>query len=149
VEQAAGHDEVLGRRLDVQDSCSGCHPLGGAVLDQPTATVGILVLELPVDHVGDGFEAPMRMPRRAFRLARCVLDLSHLIHVNERIEIGQAHACKRASDRESFAFEAARRHGHVTCRSQGGRVYAGQARECLRIGGNCRHQTLRSTTAGN
>jgi hypothetical protein len=39
VEQAAAGDEVLRRRLDVQDARAGGHPLGVTVGDQPAAPV--------------------------------------------------------------------------------------------------------------
>jgi hypothetical protein len=38
------------------------HPLGVAIGDEPAAPVGVLMLEDAVDHVGDGLEAPVRMP---------------------------------------------------------------------------------------
>ena len=64
------------------------------------------VLEDAVDHVGDGLEAAMRMPRRALRLARRVLHLAHLVEVDERVEVGQVDAGERAADREALALEA-------------------------------------------
>ena len=66
---------------------AGRHPLGVAVGDQAAAAVGVLVLERAVDHVGDGLEAAVRVPRRALRLARRVLHLAHLVHVDERVEV--------------------------------------------------------------
>jgi hypothetical protein len=35
------------------------HPLRVAISDEPAAAVGVLVLEDPVEHVGDGLEAAM------------------------------------------------------------------------------------------
>jgi hypothetical protein len=43
--------------LTYWQSCSSSHPLGVAVGDEPAAAVGVLVLEDPVEHVGDGLEA--------------------------------------------------------------------------------------------
>ena len=71
--------------LDVQQARTGGHPLGVTVGDQPTATVGVGVLEGPVHDVGDGLESAVGMPGRAFRLTGGVLDLTHLIHVDERV----------------------------------------------------------------
>ncbi len=67
------------------------------------------MLEDPVQHVRDGLEAPVRVPRRALRLAGRVLDLAHLVHVDERIEVGEIDAGERSADRESLALEAAGR----------------------------------------
>ena len=39
------HDQLLGRRLDVQDAAARGHPLGVAVGDQAAAAVGVLVPE--------------------------------------------------------------------------------------------------------
>jgi hypothetical protein len=39
------------------------HPLDVAVAYQPTAAVGVLVLEDAVKHVGDGLEPAVRVPR--------------------------------------------------------------------------------------
>ena len=86
---------------------AGGHPLGVAVGDEPAAAVGVLVLEDAVDDVGDGLEAAVRVPRRALGLARRVLDLAHLVHVDERVEQRQVDAGERAADREALALEAA------------------------------------------
>ena len=91
---------------------AGGHPLGGAVGDQAAAAVGVLVLEGAVDDVGDGLEAAVRVPRGALGLARRVLDLTHLVHVDERVEVGQVDAGESAADGEAFALEAARRRRH-------------------------------------
>ena len=84
---AAADDELLGRRLDVQDARAGGHPLRGAVRDEAAAAVGVLVLERPVDDVGDGLEAAVRVPVGALGLVRGVVDLAHLVHVDERVEV--------------------------------------------------------------
>ena len=46
VEQPAGLDQLLRRRLDVQEAGAGGHPLRGAVGDHAAAAVGVLVDEL-------------------------------------------------------------------------------------------------------
>ena len=86
VEQAAAGDQLLRRGLDVQDPAAGGHPLGVAVGDRAAATEGVLVVEDAVDDVGDGLEAAVRVPRRALGLTRRVVDLAHLVHVDERVE---------------------------------------------------------------
>ena len=75
------------RPLDVQDPAPGGHPLRGAVLDDAAAADGVLVLEGAVDHVGDRLEAAVGVPGRALGLARAVVDLAHLVHVDEGVEV--------------------------------------------------------------
>ena len=108
VEQPAADDQLLGRRLDVEDAAAGGHPLGGAVGDDAAAAVGVLVLEGAVDHVGDGLEAAVGVPVGAPGLARRVVDLAHLVHVDERVEVGQVDAGEGPADREALALEALR-----------------------------------------
>jgi hypothetical protein len=83
-----------------------CHPLRVAVGDQATAAVGVLVAEDPVDHVGDGLEAAVGVPGGALGLAGGVVDLAHLVHVHERVEVAQVHAGEGAADGEALAFQA-------------------------------------------
>jgi hypothetical protein len=108
VEQAAAHDEVLGRGLDVQDPLPGRHPLRPAVADEPAAAHRVVVLQKAVHHVGHGLEAAVRVPGRALRLARSVVDLAHLVQVDEWVEVGQVGTGERAEDREALTLEAAR-----------------------------------------
>ena len=84
----------------------GRHPLGVAAADQAAAAVRIVVLHLAVDHVGDGLEAAVRMPRGALGLAGRVVDLAHLVQVQERVQGGQVDAGERAANREPLALEA-------------------------------------------
>ena len=94
--------------LDVQDASTGGHPLCVAVGDDSTTAVRVGVLEDAVDDVGDGFEATVRMPRRALRLTRRVLHLAHLIHHDEGVQGTQVDTGERAAHREALAFESAR-----------------------------------------
>jgi hypothetical protein len=52
------------------------------------------VLERAVDDVGDGLEAAVRVPRRALGLAGRVVDLAHLVHVDERVEAARSTPAK-------------------------------------------------------
>jgi hypothetical protein len=101
VEQAAAHHQFLRRRLDVQDPAACGHPLRVAVGDQAAATVGVLVAERAVDDVGDGLEPAVRVPRRALRLTRPVVDLTHLVHVHERVEPREVHPNARRTGNPS------------------------------------------------
>ena len=49
-----------------------------------------------------------------------VLDLAHLVHVDERVEVGEVDAGERAADREALALEPARRGGHRADAALGG-----------------------------
>jgi len=112
VEEAAAHNEVLGRGLDVQDAGARRHPLRVPVRDQATAAVGVLVRELAVDHVRDGLEAAVGVPRSALGFAWGVLDLAHLVHVDERVEGALADAGERTAHRKALTLEPGRRRGH-------------------------------------
>ena len=97
----------------------------------PPPPVRVLVLEDAVDDVGDGLEPTVGVPRRALRLAGGVLHLTHLVHVDERVEGAQRHAGERAAHREALALEAGRRggdrlHGPV---GAGGAIGIGEAGE--------------------
>jgi hypothetical protein len=72
------------------------------------------VLEDAVDHVRDGLEAPMGMPRRALGLARRVFDLTHLVEVDERVEVLESDAGEGASDREPLPLESLWGRGDAT-----------------------------------
>jgi hypothetical protein len=64
------------------------------------------VLERAVDHVRHGLEPAVGMPRRPLGLARRVLDLPHLVHVHERVEICQVTPAKARRTGESLPLES-------------------------------------------
>ncbi len=109
MEQPTAGDQVLRRRLDVEDPRAGGHPLGRAVGDRPAPAVGVGVHERPVDDVGHGLEAAVRVPGRALGLPRRVVHLAHLVHHDERIEQPKVHACEGPLDREALALKPVRR----------------------------------------
>jgi len=134
VEQSAAHHEFLRRCLDVQDAAARGHPLGVAVGDQAAAPVGVLMAEDAVDHVGDGLEAAVRVPRGALGLARGVFHLAHLVHVDERVQVAQVHARERAADREPFALKVRWRGRELDDRTvpfRSGLGHPGQDQEIL------------------
>ena len=143
MEQPAADDQRLGRRLDVEDAAARGHPLGSAVGDDAAAAVGVLVLEGAVEHVGDGLEAPVRVPVGAPRLAGAVVDRAHLVHVDERVELFGGHACECPPHGEALAFEAAGRRGDARDRPLALlRARLGQAGEGQGVGGDGRHGRL-------
>jgi hypothetical protein len=109
--------------------------LGVAVGDQPAAAVGVLVPEDPVDHVGDGLEPAVGMPGGALGLARGVVDLTHLVHVHERVEGCQVDAGEGAADGEALAFQA--RTARWSPRPPGGRPRWDPRWGCV-VGRRCR-----------
>jgi hypothetical protein len=123
MEEAPGHHQPLGRGLDMEDPGASGHPLGVAVGDQATAPVGVLMLEGAVDHVGHGLEPTMGMPRGALGLAGRVVDLAHLVHVHEGIQLRLSDSGKRPTDREALSFKRARGD-----RDRGHRPIEGQRR---------------------
>ena len=102
---------MLGRCLLVEQSGPGRHPLGISIGDHTSATLGVLVFHDPVDHVGDGLEPAVGMPGGSLGLARGILDLAHLIEVNERIEVVHVDALECPAYREALAFESPRGGG--------------------------------------
>ena len=98
----------------------GGHPLGVAVGDGAATTVAVLVVEGAVDDVGDGLEAAVRVPGRALRLTGRVLDLAHLVHHHERVEVGEVDAGEGAADREALPLEALRARSSPAIRGAAG-----------------------------
>ena len=140
VEHPAAFDQFGGRSLDVQDSRPCGHPLRGAVGDQATAAVGVLMGESPVEHVRHGFEPAVRMPVGASWLARLVLDLAHLVHMHERIEVGGADSGEGAHDGKALALIASRAGGDGADGSLGvRRARRGDARQSQGVSGDSRH----------
>ena len=111
MEESARLDQPFRRLLDMEDAGTCRHPLRIAVGDDATAAVRIGVLEDPIDHVGHGLEAAMRVPWRALRLTGRVFHLAHLVEMDERIEVLQRHPGERAPDREPLPLEPAWRVG--------------------------------------
>ena len=63
------------------------------------------MLEGAVDHVGHGLETAMGMPRGSFGLTRGVLDLPHLVEMDERIELVEGDAGESPPNRKSLTLE--------------------------------------------
>ena len=61
------------------------HPLRVALADDAATAVGVVVRDLAVEHVGDGLEPAVRVPRRALRLVGAVLDRPELVEEEEGV----------------------------------------------------------------
>src|SRR5204863_3953370 len=66
------------------------------------------VLDRPVENVGDGLEAAVRVVGRSLRLTGAVRHGSHPVEEEKRIEVIEAGGGKRPSDHHPFAFELRR-----------------------------------------
>src|SRR6266571_4899176 len=96
----------------MEDARAGRHPLRRTIRDEAASAGRILVLKGAVDHVGHRLEAAMRMPGGAFRLARAVLDLAHLVHMNERVEVALIEPIECAPHRKALTLDASRSGGN-------------------------------------
>ena len=83
VEQATADNELL--RWSLQDASTCGHPLRGTIGDETTTTLGVLVSEGSVDHVGHRLEPAVRVPGGSLRLTRRIVDLTHLVHVDKGV----------------------------------------------------------------
>src|ERR1700737_5631785 len=124
MEKTAARDQRLGRAFNMKDPRARGHPLFGAVGDTAASPGGVLMLKRAIDHVGDGLEAAMRVPRGPLRLTRTVLHLAHLVHVNEGVEVALIEPVKGAPNREALTFDApgGRRDGKHGTLDGGGTV---------------------------
>jgi hypothetical protein len=146
VEHPATFDQFGGRRLDVQDPRPCGHPLCGAVGDQPTAAVGVLMGESAVEHVRHGFEPAVRMPVGAPGLPGLVLDLAHLIHVHEGIQVCGAYSGEGAHDGKALALVASRAGGDGADGPLGvRRAGRGDPRQSQGVSGDSRHASSNRT----
>src|SRR6185295_10879809 len=102
--------------------------------------------EAAVDHVGDGLESAVRMPVGAPRFTRLVLDLAHLVHVHERVEVGGAHSGERAHDGKALALVSVRAGGDGADWAFGvGRRGCADPRKGKCVSGDSRHVTINRT----
>ncbi len=152
VEEAAALQQVLGRHLAVHDAGTGRHPLRGAVGDHAAPAVRIAMTDLAVHHVRHRLEPAMRVVRGALRLARGVLDRTHVVQQQERIGEAQVDAGGRAADLEPLALEELRSVDHAVDRARRPALGRIDARQRRRIRGDQgRHRVLLLTvrrTAG-
>ena len=111
MEDAAAFDKFCGRCFDVQDARTGSHPLGRPVGDQAATTMGILVREAAVDHVGDGLDLRCGCQSVPLGWSWFVFHLTHLVHVHKGIQFGRTDAGECANHGEAFALVPTRTGG--------------------------------------
>ena len=150
VEETTRINECIWWTFDVQDARTGGHPLRGTVGDHSTATDGVLVEKGPLHHVGNGFEAAVRVPRSPLGFARTVVHLAHLIQVDEGVEIGELDAVKGPTNRKTLTFHPTGCGGdlHDTTRAVAG-TYRDDTGEFERVSnGDGRHTSTLTTYSG-
>ncbi len=121
VQQAAFAQHLLGRHLGVHEAGARGHPLRVAAADHAAPAVGVAVLHLAVEQVGDGLEAAVRVVGRAQRLAGQVVDRPHLVEHEERVGAPQveragertAHGEARTLERGDRGRDLRDRPGHA------------------------------------
>jgi hypothetical protein len=93
------------------------------------------VVEDAVHDVRDRLEAPVRVPWRALGLARRILHLAHLVHVDEGVQPAQVDAGEGPANGEPFALIAARRVGPLDHRTgHGGELGLGDPGQDAGVG---------------
>ena len=98
--------------------------------------------ERSVEDVGHCLESPVRMPVGAFCLERLPDNGTHLVHVDERIEIGLRNSAEGPADGESLALEPFECGGDAAdLAGVAGRK--GEGMEGGGVGGDCGHGGLR------
>jgi len=106
--------DLVRRHLGVNYAGAGRHPLHVSGTDAAPIALRVLVLDGPVEYVGHGLEAAMRMVGSALRLARTVRHRSHPVQKQKRIEVIETSRGEGASDDHPLAFEL-RRGVHELC----------------------------------
>ena len=95
-----------------------------------------------VDDVGDGLETTVRVPVGATRLVGGVVDLTHLIHVDERVEISGGDSPEGATYGEALSLVTLGGRGDRLDGALGHPEGAGidDSGEGEGVGGDCGHE---------
>ena len=95
--------------------------------------------ENTVHDVCDSLEPAMWMPIGSTRFIGRVIDLAHLIHMNERIKNLSAHTRKSSTHWETFALMTTWGCCYRNDRTRMSSDRCGNTRKSQSIGGNCGH----------
>ncbi len=94
---------ALGHLL-VDDAAARGHPLHVAGADRAMVAHAVAMLDGPGQHVRDGLDAAVRMPRKARQIIlRNVI--AEIVEQQERIEVGGVAETERAAQMHARAFE--------------------------------------------
>jgi hypothetical protein len=99
--------DLVRRKLGVDDAGACGHPLDLAGMDHASVADRISVLDLAVEKIGDRLEATMGMVRSTFRLPRGVVRRPHLIEQEEWPIVVDCPCRKGPTNREPCALERA------------------------------------------
>ena len=72
--------------LLVDNTAAGCHPLDISRGDYPTVPQAVAMFHITLEHIGDGFDAPVRMPRKPAEVFRRFIR-TKVIKQQERVEL--------------------------------------------------------------
>jgi hypothetical protein len=92
------------RHFLMQDAAPGGHPLHVAGAEITAVAEAVAVLDVAGQHVGDGLDAPMRMPGKAGTIfVRAVV--AKIVEQQERVELGSVAETERAAQMHAGAFD--------------------------------------------
>ena len=91
------------RHLLMQDAAAGRHPLHVAGAERAAVAEAVAVVDRAGEHVGDGLDAAMRMPREAGEVVVRVV-VAEIVEQQERIELAGVAEPKRAAQLHARAF---------------------------------------------
>ena len=99
------------RHFLVHDAASRRHPLHVARAEAAAVAEAVAVFDVSRQHVGDGFDPPVRMPRKAGEIIVRVL-VAEVVEQQERIELRRVAEAERALQLDAGAFEVRARALH-------------------------------------
>ena len=97
------------RHFLMHDARTGGHPLHVACTQQAGVAQRIAVLDRAVQHIGDGFDAPVRMPWETFEVIIGAL-VPKIVEQQEWIQLARVLKAERA-----VQFDASALHGGLSC----------------------------------
>ena len=92
------------RHFLMQDAAAGGHPLHVAGAELAAVAEAVAMIDIAGQHVGDGLDAAMRMPREAGEIfGRPVV--AEIVQQQERIEFGGVAEAERAAQMHARALD--------------------------------------------
>src|SRR5262249_26054807 len=98
--------KILGRLLRVHHAAAGRHPLNVAWAEPSGVSAGILVAEVPRQHISHGFKPAMRMVRSAFGFSRPDVHRPHFVKQQKWIEVVEFIRRKRTVNQKASPFKS-------------------------------------------
>ena len=123
----------------MQDSVTGGHVLRSTGLNDSTATIGVLVQELPVDQIRESLKAAVWVPGCSLGFTGCVFNFTHLVHVNKWIKVALLDHGECAAHRKALTFMALGRGRDFLDRAGLGIKCHLKTRQCQSVCGHSGH----------